>query len=77
LLFLAGRILFPVVEPVLGRESAFIGKPQGKTLMIEDPCAMGLRVKNLPDFPWLSCQRPNRKAATTDHWPKPPGCEEE
>jgi hypothetical protein len=29
---------------------------------------------NLINLPWLSYHPPNIKAATTDHWQKPPGC---
>ena len=43
--------------------------------VIEDRCAIGLRAMNLAKFPWLSCQPPNVEAATTDHWPKPRGCD--
>jgi hypothetical protein len=43
---------------------------------IEDKCAIGLRAMNLTKLPWRSCQPPNREAATTDHWPKPAGCDE-
>ena len=50
---------------------------EGKLILtvIEDRCAIGLRTMNLTKLPWLSCQPPNREAATTDHWPKPAGCE--
>ena len=43
--------------------------------VIEDQCAIGLRAMNLTHLPWLSCQPPNVEAATTDHWPKPAGCD--
>ncbi len=43
--------------------------------VIEDRCAIGLRAMNLTKLPWLSCQPPNLEAATTDHWPKPRGCD--
>jgi hypothetical protein len=42
---------------------------------IQDECSIGLRAKNLTMFPWRACQPPNREAAITDHWPKPPGCD--
>jgi hypothetical protein len=52
---------------------------------IDDLCSIGLRAKNLTSAPWTRipgkqgqntdpCQPPNREAAVTDHWPKPPGC---
>ena len=51
---------------------------QGKLILAveEDKCAIGLRAMNLTKLPWLSCQPPNIEAATTDHWPKPHGCDE-
>jgi hypothetical protein len=42
---------------------------------IQDTCAIDLRPKNLSYQPWLSCHPPNVEAAITDHWQKPPGCE--
>ena len=42
---------------------------------IEDKCAIGLRAMNLTHLPWLSCQPPSIEAATTEHWPKPAGCD--
>ena len=42
--------------------------------VIADDCAIALRAKNFTMRPWLSCQPPNREAAITDHWVKPPGC---
>jgi len=44
--------------------------------VIADDCAIALRAKNFTMRPWLSCQPPNREAAITDHWLKPPGCYE-
>ena len=41
---------------------------------IEDECAIRLRAMNLTKQPWLSCRPPNTEAATTGHWPEPPGC---
>ena len=43
--------------------------------VIDDPCAINLRAKNLSETPWLSCQPPNIEAGITDHWPKPEGCD--
>jgi hypothetical protein len=42
---------------------------------LDDSCAIGQRAKNLTQMPWGSCQPPNAEAASTDHWPKPPGCD--
>ncbi len=52
---------------------------------VADPCSIGLRAKNLTSTAWVktpllpqeraeSCQPPNREAAVTDHWKKPPYC---
>ncbi len=52
---------------------------------INDPCSIGLRAKNLTATSWTrapvdpqeriqACQPPNREAAATDHWSKPPHC---
>jgi hypothetical protein len=50
---------------------------EGKLILnvVQDKCAIGLRALNLTKLPWLSCQPPSIEAATTDHWPKPPGCD--
>lgn len=42
--------------------------------VIDDPCNIKLRAKNLTETPWRSCQPPNEEAATTGHWPFPEGC---
>jgi hypothetical protein len=63
------------VEPVPGRDPVFIGKPQGKIPMFEDPFAVRLGIRNLCNFFWLSCEHLKRKAATTDHRLKPSGWE--
>jgi hypothetical protein len=53
----------------------------------KDACSIGLRAKNLTASPWVktavtqdersaSCQPPNREAAISDHWFKPPLCEQ-
>jgi len=51
---------------------------EGKLMLerIDDKCAIGLRAMNLTNLPWLSCQPPNMEAGITEHWPKPPGCDE-
>ena len=43
--------------------------------LVDDTCAINMRGKNLIKQPWKSCQPPNEEAATTGHWPVPPGCE--
>jgi hypothetical protein len=42
---------------------------------VDDVCAIQMRGKNLSKQPWQSCQSPDEEAATTGHWPAPPGCE--
>jgi hypothetical protein len=42
--------------------------------VIDDPCAIELRGKNLEHLPWSSCQPPNIEAAITSHWQIPEGC---
>jgi hypothetical protein len=42
--------------------------------LIDDPCAIKLRAKNLTEVSWHSCQPPNMEAAVTEHRPKPAGC---
>lgn len=47
--------------------------------VVNDPCSIGLRAKNLTATTWTKktdpCQPPNREAAVTDHWKKPAECE--
>lgn len=54
---------------------------------IQDPCSIGLRARNLTLTRWtktpidpaqriLACQPPNREAGITDHWKKPPYCQQ-
>jgi len=43
--------------------------------VIDDDCAIKLRALNLMEVPWNSCQPPGNKAAITEHWPKPQGCD--
>ena len=43
--------------------------------VIEDECAIRLRAMNLTKQPWFSCRPLNTEAATTGHWPEPPGCQ--
>jgi len=43
--------------------------------VIDDPCAIQLRGKNLAHLPWQNCQPPNAEAAVSNHWQRPLGCE--
>jgi hypothetical protein len=65
----------PVCPTVTGRYTWGLAEGQLIIREIEDECAIRLRAMNLTNLPWLSCRPPNREAAVTDHWPKPPGCE--
>jgi hypothetical protein len=50
-----------------------------RKLLIEvdqDHCSINLRAENLSSQAWYSCQPPNEMTAASDHWHKPPGCEE-
>jgi len=42
---------------------------------VEDPCAIGLRAKNLTKLPWLSCRTFSEDAGSGSSRRKPPGCE--
>lgn len=42
---------------------------------VQDRCAIHLRAVNLTRQAWLSCQPPSARAAASDMWNKPPGCE--
>ena len=44
--------------------------------MIADSCSFGLRGENLSAQAWESCSPPNEMTAVSDHWHKPPGCED-
>jgi formylglycine-generating enzyme required for sulfatase activity len=44
--------------------------------VINDPCAFGLRKRNLSNQPWPACLSPDTATATSDGWQKPAGCEE-
>ena len=65
----------PVCHEVIGVYRWKLEEGKLVLTVIEDKCAIGLRAMNLTKLHWLSCQPPNREAAITDHWPKPPGCE--
>jgi len=50
-----------------------------RRLIIEvenDSCSINLRGENLSNQPWYSCLPPNEMTGASDHWHKPPGCEE-
>lgn len=66
----------PTCQEVIG---VYEWKVEKGTLILKaiaDDCAIKLRNKNLAGLPWLSCQPPNTEAATTEHWLKPPGCDD-
>ncbi len=46
--------------------------------VVNDPCSIGLRAKNLTTLNWIikrdPCQPPNLEAAISDHWNKPAEC---
>jgi hypothetical protein len=44
--------------------------------VIDDSCSFGLRGKNLGTQEWGSCFPPNEMTGVSDHWHKPPGCED-
>ena len=66
----------PTCQEVIGAYTWRLEKGALILKVIEDHCAIGLRAKNLAGLPWLSCQPPSTEAATTDHWPKPAGCDD-
>jgi len=43
--------------------------------LIDDPCAIHMRAKNLTKQPWKTCQPPSEEAAVTGRWAVPTGCE--
>ena len=72
------RVLFandPVCPDGIGVYFWKLEKERLMLSVIDDPCAIKLRAKNLSETPWLSCQPPNIEAGITDHWPKPEGCD--
>jgi hypothetical protein len=44
--------------------------------VIADSCSFGLRGENLGTQVWGSCYPPNEMTGASDHWHKPPGCED-
>jgi hypothetical protein len=44
--------------------------------VVTDLCSIQLRGENLSNQPWLSCMPPNEMTGASDHYYKPPGCEE-
>lgn len=47
--------------------------------VVDDPCSIHLRAKNLTSSAWTKkidpCQPPNKEAAVTDHWKTPAECD--
>jgi hypothetical protein len=73
-----GRVLFandPVCPDGIGVYYWKLEEGRLTFSVIDDPCAIQLRAKNLTETPWLSCRPPNIEAGITDHWPKPEGCD--
>jgi hypothetical protein len=78
------RITFfndPYCEENLAMVGTYTWKKDGDALIfqvVDDPCSINLRAKNLTADKWMlkrdPCQPPNREAAVTDHWKKPPEC---
>jgi hypothetical protein len=67
----------PVCHEVVGRYTWNLENGRLVFRVIEDPCAIELRAKNLTSLPWLSCQAPDREPAMTGHWLKPARCDNE
>ena len=44
--------------------------------VIDDPCSIDLRGKNLSNQPWLACLPPNEATGGSQHVENPPGCEQ-
>ncbi len=72
----------PYCEEDLSMVGEYVWQKDGDTLRLEsidDSCSIGLRAKNLTASAWTKkddpCQPPNREAAVTDHWNKPPECD--
>ena len=63
---------------MVGTYSWKIDKDSLTFQVIDDPCSIRLRAKNLTASPWIRkrdpCEPPNIEAAVTDHWNKPPEC---
>jgi hypothetical protein len=60
---------------VVGRYTWDLTDGQLTLSVVDDPCAIQLRAKQLTRQPWLSCRPPNQEAAVTGHWEMPEGCE--
>jgi len=79
------RITFfndPYCEEDLTMVGTYTWRKDGDMLtlqVVNDACSIGLRGKNLTVTAWTKkvdpCQPPNREAAVTDHWKKPPECD--
>jgi len=44
--------------------------------VVTDPCSIQLRGENMSSQPWLSCLPTNEMTGASDHYYKPPGCED-
>jgi hypothetical protein len=66
----------PNCADVVGQYSWALEDGSLELTLVDDPCAIRLRAKNLTFQPWQSCQPPNMEAAISGHWPVPEGCEE-
>jgi len=78
----------PYCEEDLAMQGTYTFAVEGNILtlhVIDDPCSIRLRAKNLTSLAWTKkadaptssqdpCQPPNREAAVSDHWKKPDGC---
>lgn len=72
----------PYCEEDLTMVGSYTWQKNGDTLtfqVVDDPCSIRLRAKNLTATAWVKkndpCQPPNKEAAVTDHWKKPPECD--
>jgi hypothetical protein len=66
----------PVCHEVIGVYQWRLEEGRLTLKEVDDSCAIHLRAVNLTSLAWLSCQPPSAEAAITDHWLKPPGCDE-
>lgn len=73
----------PYCEEDLTMVGNYSWQKNGDTLIlqvIDDPCSIRLRAKNLTATAWVKkndpCQPPNKEAAVSDHWKKPPECDQ-
>jgi hypothetical protein len=71
----------PYCEEDITMAGKYTWQKNGDTLILQvvsDPCAIGLRAKNLTATQWTRkidpCQPPNREAAVSGHWKEPADC---